>query len=75
MEQSPAPPESPDKAAETVVEPGALGRFKRLAASLFSLDPERFKDALAKDERERAKRRALNPAPPGRRSGAGKRKG
>jgi|GEM_PF-3385581 len=67
MSQSPAPPESPAKAAESPVEPGALPRFKQLAARLFGLDREAFREAEEADERERAQRRALNASPPGRR--------
>lgn len=68
MSPSQAPPESPDKAEESPVEPGALSRFKRLASHLFGLDQGAYREAVEKDEKERAKRRALNPKPPGRRT-------
>lgn len=69
MSQSQAPPESPAKAVDEPVEPGALARFKTLAARLFALDQASFGAAVEADEKERAKRRALSPAPPGRRKG------
>jgi len=50
--------ESPAKdAANQEVEPGSLSRFKRLAARLFAVDREEFRDALAKDERARRAKR------------------
>lgn len=57
MEPSPAPHEKPDKAVESVVEPGSLDRFKRLAAGLFGTNPATFKDALEKDKAERRAKR------------------
>ncbi len=66
MSHSPPPHESPDRAVERPVEPGALPRFKQLAAHLFGLDQAAYRDAVEADEKERAKRRALNPQPPGR---------
>jgi hypothetical protein len=53
------PPESPAKDVESEVPPGSLKRFRSLASRLFGVDRERFRDALSKDEKERAKRRAL----------------
>jgi hypothetical protein len=58
MAASPPPPESPAKVAESA-EPGSLARFKRLAAGLFGVDKERFRESLQRDEEERARRRAL----------------
>lgn len=57
MEPSPQPPESPAKAVDSVVKPGSLSRFKKLAAGLFGTDPARFREALAKDEAERRAKR------------------
>lgn len=69
MSRLPPPPESPVKGVESAVEPGSLDRFKRLASRLFGVDKDAFGDTLAKDERERAKRRALSRSPPGQRKG------
>jgi hypothetical protein len=58
MEPSPAPHESLAKgAANELVEPGSIARFKELAARLFALDRERFTKALEKDEKERRAKR------------------
>jgi hypothetical protein len=58
MEPSPAPRESPAKAAASEkVEPGSVARFKRLAKRLFAVDREEFRKALDKDERERRAKR------------------
>lgn len=57
MEPSPAPHESPAKAADKEVEPGSLSRFRRLAKHLFSVDRNEFQDALKKDEAERRAKR------------------
>lgn len=67
MSHSPAPPESPAKAVDSPVEPGALPRFKQLAARLFGLDRAVYREAEGAEEAERRKRRALNASPPGRR--------
>lgn len=69
MLPSPPPHESPVKAVEESVEPGSIARFRTLAARLFALDRASFGAAADADEKERAKRRALSPAPPGRRKG------
>jgi hypothetical protein len=53
MEPSPAPHESPAKAADKKTEPGSLSRFKALAAKLFDVDRTAFQEALRKDEEER----------------------
>lgn len=66
MSPSPVPPESPDRAVDDPVEPGALPRFKQLAARLFGMDQAAFREAAKADEAERARLRALNPHPPGR---------
>jgi hypothetical protein len=58
MEQSPAPHEGPAKAAESETSPGSLSRFKTLAARLFAVDPNCFKNALAEDEAERRAKRS-----------------
>lgn len=57
MQPSPAPPESPDKAVDSEVSLGSLSRFETLAAKLFAVDPTRFRDTLAKDEKERRAKR------------------
>ena len=57
MLQSPAPHEGPAKDADSVVEPGSLSRFRRLAKSLFEVDRDQFQEALAKDETERRAKR------------------
>lgn len=58
MEPSPQQHESPGKAAANEqVEPRSMSRFKALAAQLFGLDRDRFKEALAKDEAERREKR------------------
>ena len=67
MSPSPAPTERPDKAAESVVEPGSLSRFKRLASRLFGVDRDAFAGALSADKKEREKRRALARAAPPKR--------
>ena len=59
MEPSQPPPESPVKDVDQEVPAGSLNRFKSLASRLFGVDRYRFRDALEKDEKERAKRRAL----------------
>lgn len=59
MAPSQPPPESPVKDVDQEVDPGSLGRFRNLASKLFGVDRARFRDALEKDEKERAKRRAL----------------
>jgi hypothetical protein len=59
MLPSQAPPERPAKVAESATEPGSLSRFKKLAAGLFRVNPEAFREARKKDEAERqAKRRS-----------------
>lgn len=58
MERSPAPHESPAKAADTEVSPGSMSRFKALAARLFAVEPKQFREALAKDEEERRAKRS-----------------
>ena len=61
MEPSPAPRESPAKAADKEIEPGSLSRFKALAGRLFAVDPERFREVRAEDEaRRKAKRDSRN---------------
>ena len=55
MEPSPAPHESPGKAADK--EPGSLSRFKALAAGLFGVDRKSFRKPLGKDEGERRAKR------------------
>lgn len=57
MEPSPAPRESPAKAADTEASPGSLSRFKALAARLFAVDRTEFQEALARDEEERRAKR------------------
>jgi hypothetical protein len=59
MSPSQPPLEGQDKAVDEPVEAGALGRFRNLASRLFAVDPKVFNEAKAKDEKERAKRRAL----------------
>ena len=60
MERSPPPHhEGPVKDVDQKVPAGSIGRFKSLASKLFGVDRDRFRDALEKDEQERAKRRAL----------------
>jgi len=59
MSDSQPPIEGPVKDVDQPVKPGSIPRFRKLAARLFGLDKERFAKALAKDEKERAKRRAL----------------
>jgi hypothetical protein len=56
MEPSPAPHESPAKAADPV-EPGSLKRFQRLASRLFGVDAKAFGDVRKKDEAERRAKR------------------
>jgi hypothetical protein len=56
MESSPAPHESPAKAADRI-EPGSLTRFRNLASRLFGVDPKAFKEAREKDEAERRAKR------------------
>lgn len=57
MEPSPAPHESPAKAAEKDVGPGSLQRFRNLASRLFGVDQKAFAEARAKDEAERRAKR------------------
>jgi hypothetical protein len=57
MEPSPAPHESPAKAADNGVGPGSLSRFKALATRLFAVDSKAFAEARAKDEDERRPKR------------------
>jgi hypothetical protein len=57
MEPSPAPHESPGKAADNEVAPGSMSRFKTLAARLFAVDPKPFAEARVKDEEERRAKR------------------
>lgn len=57
MEPSPAPHESPAKAADREVSPGSLSRFRTLAAHLFGVDPETYRKAREKDETERREKR------------------
>jgi hypothetical protein len=59
MEPSQPPPESPVKDVDREVPAGSLSRFRSLASKLFGVDRDRFRDVLEKDEKERAKRRAL----------------
>jgi hypothetical protein len=59
MAPSQPPPESPVKDADEEVPEGSISRFRNLASRLFGVDRDRFRDALEKDEKERAKRRAL----------------
>lgn len=63
MEPSPAPHESPAKAADNEVSPGSLSRFKALAGRLFALDPRVFHDARTVDEEERRERRNAGKRP------------
>lgn len=58
MEPSPAPHESPAKGADKEASPGSLSRFRALAASLFTVEPKQFREALAKDEEERRAKRS-----------------
>jgi hypothetical protein len=58
MQQSPAPHESPGKAADKEDAPGSMSRFKALAARLFAVDTKAFAEARAKDEEERRARRS-----------------
>lgn len=57
MEPSPAPHESPGKAAGNEAKPKSLSRFKALAGLLFATDPEGFKEALERDKAERRAKR------------------
>jgi hypothetical protein len=57
MVPSPAPHESPAKAADKEVEPGSLSRFRRLAKHLFNVDQKEFQGELEKDKAERAAKR------------------
>jgi uncharacterized tellurite resistance protein B-like protein len=57
MEPSPAPHESPAKAADKEVEPDSVSRFTRLAKHLFHVDPEAFKEVREKDEAQRRAKR------------------
>lgn len=57
MEPSPAPLESPAKAADKETNHGSLSRFKALTAKLFALDRAKFQGALKKDEEERREKR------------------
>ena len=59
MEPSlPRQDESPAKgAANESVEPGSIGRFKKLARHLFGVDRGDFKEAAERDERQRRAKR------------------
>jgi len=58
MQPSPAPHESPAKAAgKETVETGSLSRFRKLATRLFGVDRVEFQKALDKDEEERRAKR------------------
>jgi hypothetical protein len=57
MEPSQAPHESPAKDVDKEVSPASLSRFKTLAARLFAVDPEAFREAREKDEAARRAKR------------------
>jgi hypothetical protein len=57
MEPSPAPHESPGKAADKEVSPGSVSRFRDLARRLFAVDRAEFQEAMHKDEEERRAKR------------------
>jgi len=57
MEPSPAPHESPGKAADKEVSRESMSRFRDLARRLFAVDRDEFQDALRKDEEERRAKR------------------
>jgi hypothetical protein len=70
MEPSPAPHESPGKAEADKVKPGSLSRFKALAAGLFGVDQEEFREERLKDEEERRARRGRSRSTVGDGSGS-----